>query len=131
MMIQRSMANVALTLLFTGTLGAQSISALPGDLVISTDRLVGSTPPQLPALANPASLTPTAATEAVGVRPIAAPALLPLAIPRRNDRPNSSALMILGGGALIAGALIGHTTGYVIMIGGAAIGLYGLYHYLQ
>lgn len=41
------------------------------------------------------------------------------------------ALMIVGGAGLIAGAIIGGTAGTLIMVGGALIGLYGLYDYLQ
>lgn len=41
------------------------------------------------------------------------------------------ALMAVGVGAMIAGALIGGTAGTIIVIGGAAMGLFGLYHYLE
>jgi hypothetical protein len=44
---------------------------------------------------------------------------------------NSTALMIVGGAAFLAGAVIGGDAGTIIMIGGAAVGLYGLYLYLQ
>ena len=47
---------------------------------------------------------------------------------------NSSALMIVGGVAFLAGAVIAgdnSTAGTLIMVGGAAVGLYGLYLYLQ
>ncbi|MDQ6871301.1 MAG: hypothetical protein M3037_04740 [Gemmatimonadota bacterium] len=41
------------------------------------------------------------------------------------------ALMAVGVGAMIAGALIGSTAGTIIIIGGAGMALYGLYHYLE
>jgi hypothetical protein len=41
------------------------------------------------------------------------------------------ALMIVGGAAFLAGAIIGGDPGTIVMIGGAGIGLYGLYLYLQ
>jgi hypothetical protein len=41
------------------------------------------------------------------------------------------AMMVVGGAALIAGAIIGGTAGTLIMVGGAVLGLYGLYDYLQ
>jgi hypothetical protein len=44
---------------------------------------------------------------------------------------NSTALMIVGGVAFLAGAVISGDAGTIIMIGGAAVGLYGLYLYLQ
>ena len=44
---------------------------------------------------------------------------------------NSAALMIVGGAAFLAGAIIGGDAGTIIMVGGAGVGLYGLYLYLQ
>lgn len=44
---------------------------------------------------------------------------------------SSTALMIVGGAAFVAGALIDGDAGTLIMVGGAAIGLYGLYLYLN
>jgi hypothetical protein len=41
------------------------------------------------------------------------------------------ALMAVGVGAMIAGALIGDTPGTIILIGGAGMALFGLYHYLE
>ena len=41
------------------------------------------------------------------------------------------AMMVVGVAALIAGAIIGDTPGTIIMVGGAVIGLMGLYEYLQ
>ena len=39
--------------------------------------------------------------------------------------------MIVGFAGLVAGAIIGGTAGTLIMVGGAALGLWGLYNYLQ
>lgn len=63
--------------------------------------------------ADQAATTPTNATPA----------------PRRGDQ--SATLMIVGGAAFLAGALINNDAGTIIMVGGAAVGLYGLYLYLQ
>ena len=41
------------------------------------------------------------------------------------------ALMAVGVGAMIVGALVGDTPGTIIMIGGAGMALFGLYHYLE
>ena len=41
------------------------------------------------------------------------------------------ALMAVGVGAMIAGAIIGDTPGTIILIGGAGMFLFGLYHYLE
>jgi len=39
--------------------------------------------------------------------------------------------MIIGGAALVGGAIIGDDVGTLVMIGGLGYGLYGLYLYLQ
>jgi len=43
----------------------------------------------------------------------------------------NEALMIVGGAAILVGAIVGGTAGDFFMIGGAVVGLYGLYKYLQ
>lgn len=43
----------------------------------------------------------------------------------------SQTLMIVGGAALVAGAIIGDDAGTVFMVAGAGVGLYGLYLYLR
>lgn len=41
------------------------------------------------------------------------------------------AMMVVGVAALVAGAIIGGDPGTIVMVGGAVIGLIGLYEYLQ
>jgi hypothetical protein len=41
------------------------------------------------------------------------------------------ALMVVGGAALIIGAAIGGTAGVLIAVAGAAVGLYGLFNFIQ
>jgi hypothetical protein len=41
------------------------------------------------------------------------------------------ALMVVGGAAIIVGAIIGETAGLLIAVAGAAIGLYGLFNFIQ
>jgi hypothetical protein len=53
-----------------------------------------------------------------------------LAAPRRPFGL-SQTLMIVGGAAFIAGAIIGDDAGTVMMVAGAGVGLYGLYLYLH
>src|SRR5258705_11350000 len=50
-------------------------------------------------------------------------------VPRHQGQ--DVALMAVGVGAMIAGALIGDTPGTIILIGGAVMALFGLYHYLE
>jgi hypothetical protein len=53
-----------------------------------------------------------------------------MAAPRRG-LGQAQAMMVVGLGALLAGAIIGGTPGTIIMVGGAVVGLLGLYDYLQ
>lgn len=79
---------------------------------------------------------PTVAASAVALR---APAQLPAEEERQRQADDaagarmtsSQTLMIVGGAMFLAGAIIGGDAGTIIMIGGAGIGLWGLYQYLQ
>ena len=85
----------------------------------------------------PAALAPTAAGPSLqslpaGVHRQAAPRdSSAVAAPRGAGLGQSESMMIVGGAALIVGAIVGDTPGEIIMIGGAIIGLVGLYKYLQ
>jgi hypothetical protein len=54
----------------------------------------------------------------------------PPVIQNKKSSKNSVALMIVGGVALVVGAVIGDDAGTLVMLGGAGIGLYGLYMFL-
>jgi len=56
------------------------------------------------------------------------PTMLP---PQHANLGQARAMMVVGVAALIAGAIIGDTPGTIVMVGGAVIGLIGLYDYLQ
>ena len=58
-------------------------------------------------------------------------ATVPRALDVRQQLRRSETLMIIGGAIFLAGAIIGDDAGTIIMIGGAGIGIYGLYLYLQ
>ena len=76
-----------------------------------------------------AAAGPTVARAAVGVRAAAvAPAKTP---PKFAETRRNTAMMIVGGAALIVGAIIDKPAGTIIMLGGAGVGLYGLYKYLE
>ena len=51
--------------------------------------------------------------------------------PEHANLGQARAMMVVGVAALIAGAIIGDTPGTIVMVGGAVIGLIGLYDYLQ
>ena len=79
---------------------------------------------------------PTLSAASVGARrsaPVSAldspEATAPFAV--RGGRGQSAALMVVGGIAFVAGILVGGGAGAIMMVGGAAAGLYGLYLYLQ
>ena len=98
-------------------------------------------------VARPDSSTTVADTAAVTTHaPVQSAIDLPSALRRNNAaapehvapiaRTNaglgqSRALMIVGGAALVTGAIVGGKPGTIIMVGGAVVGLYGLYQYLQ
>jgi hypothetical protein len=50
---------------------------------------------------------------------------------KRQNMGKPVALMIVGGAAFLAGAIIGGDAGTIFMIGGAVTGLIGLFQYLQ
>lgn len=76
---------------------------------------------------------PTLEAAAVGIRPaVSADAAAPTQTRARRRGVNQDvALMIVGGAAIVAGAIIGDDAGTIFMVTGAIIGLWGLYNYLQ
>ena len=93
-----------------------------------------TTPVAVASVAAPAG--PTLDDATVGIRhstsqAVADPTNVGAAV-RHGSQP--TALMIVGGAAFLAGAIISGNSGSagtIIMVGGAAVGLYGLYLYLQ
>ncbi len=78
---------------------------------------------------------PTLDRAAVGVRPLTQqPASLDAAESAMQSRlglGQARALMIVGFAAVIIGLMVDDDAGTLIAITGAAVGLYGLYHYLK
>lgn len=50
---------------------------------------------------------------------------------RRSADSHDVALIVVGVGAMVAGGVIGGTAGTIFLVGGAVIGLYGLFNLLQ
>lgn len=80
------------------------------------------------------AIGPTIEQAAVGIRP--AVALDAAASTQRRSSNRSGinrnvVLMIVGGATMVAGGIIGGDTGTIFMVGGAVIGLWGLYNFLQ
>jgi hypothetical protein len=75
---------------------------------------------------------PTILAASAAVRPdLRMDTSVPRALDVRQRLRRSETLMIVGGAIFLAGAIIGDDAGTIIMIGGAGIGIYGLYLYLQ
>lgn len=85
--------------------------------------------------AQPLPKGPTLQAAAVGFRvnevKVDASTKVTAAQVRRGAAGQDVALMVVGVGAMIVGALVGDTAGTIILIGGAAMALYGLYNYLE
>jgi hypothetical protein len=59
------------------------------------------------------------------------PAFVAPPLPGVQRTSRDAALMIVGGAAFLLGAVIGDDAGGVLMVGGAVVGLVGLYQYLR
>jgi len=75
---------------------------------------------------GPSIASARVASHAVSTKSHAAPPV----IQNRSSNRNAVALMIVGGAALVVGAVISGDAGTLVMLGGAGIGLYGLYLFL-
>ena len=80
--------------------------------------------------AHPAGPTADGARVAVS-QPTSHELKISTAQQRRRGLGQPVALMVVGGAALLTGLIIGDDAGRVIAVGGALVGLYGLYEYLQ
>jgi len=68
---------------------------------------------------------------AAGIRPASADAAEARMQARTNSQGKPIALIVVGGAAVVLGALIGDDIGTLLSIGGAVALLYGLYLYLR
>jgi len=79
-----------------------------------------------------ASGAPAASRLSVGVRKsLNAPTPAPIPKAPRSDTKQNRAMMIVGGAAILTGALISNDAGTMISVGGAVVFLWGLYQFLQ
>ena len=72
---------------------------------------------------------PTVEAATAGVRNTTAARTTPMAAGHSQSQP--VAMMIVGGAAILVGGIVGGGPGYAIAVGGAVVGLIGLYQYLQ
>jgi hypothetical protein len=119
--------------LLASPLAAQRVTDAPQAALLTPSAMqaavvVAPAPAAVPAAAT--SLASTQSDAAVGVRAITmATPFAPAPAPRAYGR--SPALMIVGGVMLLTGAVIGGDSGTIVMLGGAGIGLFGLWNYLR
>lgn len=74
---------------------------------------------------------PTRDALSVGVRPSMSVTTAPAPSRGGSGIGQPEAMMIVGGAAILVGAVIGGDAGDIFMVGGAVVGLVGLYKYLQ
>jgi hypothetical protein len=74
---------------------------------------------------------PTIQSAAIGFSAVDQNAELKAAAPLRRGAGQDVAFMVVGVAAMVAGAIIGDTAGTIVLIGGAAMALWGLYNYLE
>lgn len=115
------------------TLSASGVSAQAPDATVDIAAPVAQAPVTVAPAETAASLAGPRLDQGrsgiVAVREAAstAPAPLPQDITRRRGVPQ----MIIGGAAILGGALVGDDAGSIISVAGLVYGLYGLYLYLQ
>src|SRR5689334_1112837 len=115
----RSVTTALAVLFLTAPLAAQGVTPAPTDSVVA-------------AVAAPVSSAPTTANASVGIhRTSTAPALGTATPAPQGSVGRNPAMMIVGGVALLVGAVVGGESGTIIMIGGGVLGIYGLWQYLK
>jgi len=128
----RTRSSLRIVLAAGLVLAATARSAQAQQAPSSAQSLAPRTPPaDVQATSRPIGPTLDAATVAVR-QPVAREKTLnSAAAPRRAGYGQPVALMVVGGAALLTGLIISGGAGTAIAVGGAVVGLYGLYEFLQ
>jgi len=105
-----------------------AIGLMPASLVDSVAAVaaVSSEANPLPSVTR----GPTRESARVAMHPAETRRGAPPVFQNKKSNKNAVAMMIVGGAALVIGAVIGNDAGTIVMLGGAGIGLYGLYLFL-
>ncbi|MEO8623832.1 MAG: hypothetical protein ABI625_22315 [bacterium] len=111
--------------------GAAILLAAPLRAQDASLAVAPSSPAPAVAEAPAAAAGPTVAAATVAVRRAPVDANAPAAPAAGQGHDKGTALMIVGGAAVLTGIVIGNGAGYAISVAGAVAGLYGLYIYLQ
>jgi hypothetical protein len=119
--------NVRLRFLGVVSLAALVSSAAP----LAAQSVMQPSPSSANAAVAPAHVRgPSTASARVAAHRASTTRGAPPVLQNRTSNRNAVALMIVGGAALVIGAVIGDDAGTLVMLGGAAVGLYGLYMFL-
>lgn len=118
-----------------GSSGDSAAAAIPTIGIPSADPGIGNgAAGGIDSPAETFAVGPTARGAAVGVRAIAPASTdraLLAGVQQGRNVGQSKALMIVGGAALVAGLIIGDDAGALLAVGGAVVGLYGLYQFVR
>jgi hypothetical protein len=112
-------AGVVAGLCLAGTSAAQESSALSSSVAIAADT-VAVRVPQASSIDRP--------SEAVRRTDFVAAAPMPATGQKLGEAKTE---MIVGGAAFVLGAIMDNDAGSILMVGGAILGLYGLWNYLK
>jgi hypothetical protein len=108
---------------------AQTVDA---SVIATTQLSPAATPVSASTFAPPVGPTVQSSRVGVQLQSLASTETAAAAAQRRGAGfGQGEALMIVGGAAILVGAVVGGDGGQIIMIGGAVIGLVGLYKFLQ
>jgi hypothetical protein len=130
--MRRTVLSFALSMLVTTAVSAAAQDNTAATGSISASIAIDSTLPSTLQRTDSSVIGPSRDGLRAGVRArTSARPDQPLTAPNQAGLGQARAMMIVGGAALVVGAVIGHTAGTLIMVGGAVIGLVGLYQYLQ
>jgi len=123
----RRLSIVVIALVACGTLaGAQDVGGVAGpDAQVAPAATVAAPVPVTDA-------GPRIEGARVGVRSaVASAAVNAPMVPHMKQSRRGKTLMIVGGAALLGGAIIGGDAGTIVMLGGLGVGVYGLYLWVQ
>jgi hypothetical protein len=106
---------------------------MTGDAQTMRREPIGGSSAQPGAQSIHAASGPTIEAAALGIRlaPSSVAAVSTESRVRRRSDSHDVALIVVGVGAMVAGGVIGGTAGTIFLVGGAVIGLYGLFNLLQ
>lgn len=122
-----ALTSAAFLALLGSPLAAQEAALVPRSSAV----VESASPAAAAAVAAPSS-GPTLESASVAVRqPASSTKETTATAPAQRGLGKSAALMVVGGAAVLTGLIVGGGAGYAIAVGGAVVGLYGLYQYLQ